>query len=151
MLELPRGQPLFPAFMNPDNIVGLVYEHTSVELIVVQRLDERNTLIVFAEGENIEKLCQTLWSIKIWLGYSVHTRCDIVTPEQKIVAEGLCWVGGEESVSVEGVRMQLPRLMSDPQHEIPCHSVASQVVGKMPKISTFSGDPTQKAEVSFEQ
>ena len=47
--------------------------------------------------------------------------------------------------------MQLLRPMSEPQHDISCQSVASQVVGKMPKFSTFSGKPTQKAEVSFEQ
>ena len=47
--------------------------------------------------------------------------------------------------------MQLSRPMSEPQHENCCPSVTSQVVGKMPKISTFSGDPTKKGEVSFEQ
>ena len=45
--ELPRGQPLSPAFTNPDIVLGLVYEHIAVELKVVQRLDERNTLLVF--------------------------------------------------------------------------------------------------------
>ena len=60
MLELPRVQPLSPAFINPDIVVGLVYEHTTIDLLVIQRMDERNTLLVFAEGENIEKLCQTL-------------------------------------------------------------------------------------------
>ena len=59
-LELPRGQSLSPIFMNSDIIAGLVYEHTTVQLMVVQRLDERNTLLVFAEGENIKKLCQTV-------------------------------------------------------------------------------------------
>ena len=43
-----------PVFMNPNIIAGLVYEHTTVELMVVQKMDERNTLLVFAEGENIE-------------------------------------------------------------------------------------------------
>ena len=38
-LELPRGQPLSPAFTIPDIIAGLVYEHTTVEPMVVQRLD----------------------------------------------------------------------------------------------------------------
>ena len=44
--------------MNPDIVVGLIYEHTTVEPMVVQRLDERNTLLVFAESENIEKICR---------------------------------------------------------------------------------------------
>ena len=55
-LELPRGWPLPPTFMNPNIVVGLVYEHTAIEPMVVQRMDERNTLLVFAEGENIEKI-----------------------------------------------------------------------------------------------
>ena len=32
-----------------------------------------------------------------------------------------------------------------------CWSVTSQVGGKMPKISTFSGDPSQKGEVLFKE
>ena len=43
--------------MSPDKVVGLLYEDTTVEPMVIQRLDERNTLLVFAEVENIEKLC----------------------------------------------------------------------------------------------
>ena len=57
----------------------------------------------------------------------------------------------EESVSVEGTSTQLPWPMSELHHEISCPSVASQDMGKMTKISTFSGDPTQKGEVSFKQ
>ena len=60
MLELLRGQPLSPAFINPDIVVGLAYEHINIELIINQRWDERHILLVFAEGENIEKLCQKL-------------------------------------------------------------------------------------------
>ena len=44
--------------MNPDIVERLVYEHTTIKPIVVQGLDERNTLLVFAEGENIEKIVQ---------------------------------------------------------------------------------------------
>ena len=51
---------IFPAFKNLDIVVGLVYEQTTTEAMVIQGLDEKNTLLVFAEGENIEKLCQTL-------------------------------------------------------------------------------------------
>ena len=90
-------------------------------------------------------------SIKTWLGCSVHTGCGIAAPKQIMVEEGLHQVEISESVSVEGASMQLPRPVSDPQHNISCPSVAPQVVHKMPKFSTFSGDPTQKGEVSFEQ
>ena len=76
-------------FTNPDIVPGLVYEHTTVETVVVQRLDDRNTLLVFAEGENIEKLCEKLWTLEIWLGCSVHTGCSVVTPEQMMLGEGL--------------------------------------------------------------
>ena len=140
-----------PPFTNPNIVVELVYEHTTAEPMVIQRLDERNTLVVFAEDENIEMLCQTVQSISVWLGHSVHTGCNMATSEQMMVGEGLHQVGREESVSVEGASMQLPRLMSEPQHNISCPSIASQVVGKMPKFSTFSEDPTRKGEVSFEQ
>ena len=78
-----------PAFTNPDIVVGLVYEHITVESVVFQRVDDRNTLLVFAEDENIEKLCQKLQSIEIWLGGSVHTGYDVSTPEQMILGEGL--------------------------------------------------------------
>ena len=55
-LELPRAQVLSPAFMNQDIVVGLVYENTTIELMFVQWLDEKNILLAFAEGENIENL-----------------------------------------------------------------------------------------------
>ena len=47
--------------------------------------------------------------------------------------------------------MQLPRQMTEPQHDISYPNVATQVVGNIPKFSTFSGDSTLKGEVSFEQ
>ena len=65
MLELPREQLLSPVFTNPDIVVGLVYEHTIIEPMVIQRLDKRNTLLVFSGGKNIEMLYQALQSIKI--------------------------------------------------------------------------------------
>ena len=68
-----------------------------------------------------------------------------------MLGEGLQWVGREENVLAEGVSMQLSRLTSEPQCENSCSSVTSQVVVKMPKISSFSEDPTQKGEVSFQQ
>ena len=44
----------------------------------------------------------------------------------------------------EGVSMGPPRLTSEPQCKNFCSSVTSQVVGKMPKISTFSGIPSRR-------
>ena len=35
-IKLPRGEMLSPAFKNPDIITRLVYEHTTVEPMVVQ-------------------------------------------------------------------------------------------------------------------
>ena len=54
-------------------------------------------------------------------------------------------------MSVEGTSMQLPRLVPEPQCDIFYPSVTSQVVGNLPKFSTFSGDSTKKGEVSSEQ
>ena len=85
------------------------------------------------------------------VGLQCNTGYDIATLEQMMTEEGLWWVGREENVSGLGTSIQLSRLMSEPQQKHSCLSVASQIVGKMPKISTFSGDPTQKREVSFEQ
>ena len=93
MIELPREQTLSPAFMNPDIIAGLVYEHTTIETMVVQRLDERNTLLIHAEGENIEKLCSTLQSIKICLGHSVNTGCHVAPHEQMMAGDWLHQLG----------------------------------------------------------
>ena len=50
------------------------------------------------------------------------------------------YIGGVESVSVEDTSMQLHRLISEPQCDISCPSHVSEVVGKMPKFSIFSGD-----------
>ena len=54
-------------------------------------------------------------------------------------------------MSVEGTSTQSPRPMPEPKHDISCPSVAWEVVGKMPKFSTFSGDSTLKGEVTLEQ
>ena len=85
MLESLRGQALSSAFTNPDIIVGLVYEHTTLEPMVVQRLHERNTLLVFAEVKNIKESSRTLQSMEIWLGHSVNTGCNVATQEQMVV------------------------------------------------------------------
>ena len=131
--------------------MGLVFEHTTVEPVVVQRVDDRNTLLVFAEGKNNEKLCQKLQPIEIWLCHSVCTGCDVASQEQMTLGEGLQWMERKENVLGKGISMQLSRLISVPQHKNSCPIVTSQVVGKMPKISTFSRDPTQKEEVLFKQ
>ena len=43
------GQVLSSVFMNSDINVGLVYEHTTVDPVVIQKLDENNTLLAFME------------------------------------------------------------------------------------------------------
>ena len=68
----------------------------------MQRLDERITFIVFVEGEDTEKLCSTFQSIKMWLGHSVNTGCNVATPEQMMMGDQLHWVGREESMLVKG-------------------------------------------------
>ena len=57
------------------------------ESMVVQRLNEKNTLLVFTEDEDIEKLGETLQSIKMWLGHSVNTGYDVTTPEQMMMGD----------------------------------------------------------------
>ena len=47
--------------------------------------------------------------------------------------------------------MQLSSPTSVPQYKSSCPSVTSHLVGKMPKISTFNGNPIQMGEISFEQ
>ena len=34
-IKLLRGQPLSPVFTNPDIVLGLVYEHTTMKPVVV--------------------------------------------------------------------------------------------------------------------
>ena len=41
MIELLKGQALSQAFMNPDIITRLVYEHTTIEPMAVQNWIER--------------------------------------------------------------------------------------------------------------
>ena len=54
-IELTRGQALSPTFTSADIIVGLVYEYTNVEPIVVQQCGERTTLLVLPEGKEVKK------------------------------------------------------------------------------------------------
>ena len=55
MIELLRGQALSPVFMNSDIIAGLVNEHMTTVSVVIQNLDEKNTLLVFTESEDTKK------------------------------------------------------------------------------------------------
>ena len=54
-IELLRGQALSSAFMNSDIITRIVYEHTTIQPVVVQKLDE-NTLLVLTKSED-KKIC----------------------------------------------------------------------------------------------
>ena len=54
------GQALSPTFTHSYIITGLVYEHMDIEPVVVQNCDEKNTLLTFMEGQDIEKTCNTL-------------------------------------------------------------------------------------------
>ena len=134
-------------FTNSDIITGLVYGHTTVEPVVVQNLDEKNTLMVLTESEDTEKICNPLLSIEMWFGHSVNIGCDAATLEQVSMGDWLCQVGREETVSVEDTGMQLPRQMPELQCIISCPSLTSQVVGKMQIFSTFSGGSTQKGDL----
>ena len=86
----------------------------------------------------------------MWLGHSVNIEGNVATPKQVSMGDQIYWVGTEEIVSVEGTNSKLHRQMPEPQYDISCLSVASQVVGKTPKFTTVSRDPTQKEKVSFE-
>ena len=63
-IELTRGKALSPMFSKADIILELVYGHTDVEPMVVQKLDEKATLLVFPVSE--EKKCNTMQSIEMW-------------------------------------------------------------------------------------
>ena len=145
-IELPRRQVLSPALMNPDIITGLVHKHTTIEPMVVQKLDEKNTFLVFTEGKDIKKLCSTLQSIKMWLGHSINTGRDVATHEQMIMGAWLHRVGREESVLVEGTNTQLPRPMPEPQCNISCPGVASQVVGKFQNLAHSVQTPPRRGK-----
>ena len=67
-MELTRGQALSPEFMNASIIAQLVYEHGAHG---GTKRDAKATLLVFPEGEEVEKMCTTLQSIEMWLGHSV--------------------------------------------------------------------------------
>ena len=46
--------------MNVNIIVGLAYEHTSMDPVLVQKLDAKAMLLVFSEDEEFEEICITL-------------------------------------------------------------------------------------------
>ena len=59
-----KGQALSQTLTDWVIIVGLVFEHTSVELVVVQKLDTRATLLVFPEDIDVKE-STTLWLVEI--------------------------------------------------------------------------------------
>ena len=90
MVVLLRGQTLSPGLTNTDIINELIYEHTTVEPMVVQKLDEKTTLVVFPEGEKIEKICNTLQLIETYLDHRVQIGCNSATPKQVSMGDQLC-------------------------------------------------------------
>ena len=55
--------------------------------MVVQNLDEKETLLAFMQGEDVEKICNTLQSIEMWLGHSVNIGCSVATPKPVMVGD----------------------------------------------------------------
>ena len=74
-----RGQVLSLVFTNLDIITGLVYEHMIIESMVVQKLDKKNTMVVFMEGEDIEKYVIHYDPSKChWVAvYMLDVMCDV--------------------------------------------------------------------------
>ena len=85
-------------------------------------------MLVFAEGENVEELCQKLQSIEVWLDCSVNTGCDIAILEQMMVGEGIQWVEREENTLGKGIGTQILRPTSVPQCENSCQVTGSSQV-----------------------
>ena len=63
-IKLKRGQTLSQMYMNPDIIMGLMFEHMNVKTLLVQKLDRRAILLIFQENEDVERICATLRSIE---------------------------------------------------------------------------------------
>ena len=101
--------------------------------------------------KTLKKICNTLEFIEMWLSHSVNIGCNVTTPEQVMMEDQLCQVGRDESMLAEVENTHSPRQMPEPQCDISCHSVASQVVGKTPQFNTLTGDSTKNREVLFEQ
>ena len=90
--------------------------------------------------KKLKKIFNTLQSIETWLGHRVKIGCDIATPKEVSIGDQLHHMGRGEIKSLEGMNMQLHRQIPQPQCNISCPSIASHLVGKMPKLSTYSGD-----------
>ena len=60
MIELPRGQALYPVLTNTDIIAGLAYEHMTVEPAIMHKLGEKSTSVIFPESDDIKEVCNTL-------------------------------------------------------------------------------------------
>ena len=100
MIESLKEQVLSPVFTNSD-ITELVYEHMTIEPVIVQKYDEKDTCWS-SQSENIEKIYNTLWSIKMWLGPSVKIGCNVATPEQVLMGDQYITLGGERRHHVSG-------------------------------------------------
>ena len=55
MIELLRRQALSPAFTKTDIITWLINEHITVDPVVVEKHDDKTTLLVFLEDKDIQK------------------------------------------------------------------------------------------------
>ena len=66
-VELKKGDVLSQTFINSDISIGLVYEHTSVEPVVIQKLNMRATLLVFPEDVDVNRICTTLQLVETLL------------------------------------------------------------------------------------
>ena len=99
-IELTRGPALSSAFLNADIVLGWVYKHMNMEPMVVQKLDAKTTLLVVQKCEEIEKICNTLSSIEIWLGCSLKVGCSVAT------CSGIDWrlimMGGKRASHIKG-------------------------------------------------
>ena len=57
----------------------------AIEPVVVQK----NTLLIFMESEDTEKICNTLQCMEMWLGHSVNIGCSIAKTEQVLMVDQL--------------------------------------------------------------
>ena len=56
MTKLPRGQVLSPVFRYSDIITGPVYEHMTIEPVVVEKHNEENTLLVSQKVKTLKNI-----------------------------------------------------------------------------------------------
>ena len=139
---LSTGHYSTPLFTSLHSIAGPVFEHMSVEPVVIQKLYMRATLLVFSEDLDVERICTTLPSVEIWLGHNVTVTCAITTPKQLTMIQQLRVVGTDEVASWDDGNVLLFRSMPDPLHGTSYPSVAPLIEGKTLKY--FSGETAQE-------